>query len=64
MNVMLTCAGRRRYLVKFFQQALNGRGQVFAIDACASAPALWQADRSFVVPSLTDDTYMDTMLTL
>jgi carbamoyl-phosphate synthase large subunit len=37
MNVMLTCAGRRNYLVQFFQQALNGRGRVFAGDACGNA---------------------------
>jgi carbamoyl-phosphate synthase large subunit len=61
---MLTCAGRRNYLVKFFQEALNGRGQVFAADASADAPALQQAEKSFILPPLNQAAYIDTLLTL
>jgi len=64
MNVMLTCAGRRNYLVKSFQDALRGRGQVFAADASADAPALSQADKSFVLPLLDHPAYLDTLLAL
>jgi carbamoyl-phosphate synthase large subunit len=64
MNVMLTCAGRRNYLVQFFQQALKGRGRVFAGDACGDAPALGQADESFVLPPLKDAGYIDHLLAL
>jgi carbamoyl-phosphate synthase large subunit len=64
MNVMLTCAGRRNYLVQFFQQALRGRGEVFAGDACGQAPALRQADRSFILPPLSDAAYVDHLLAL
>jgi carbamoyl-phosphate synthase large subunit len=64
MNVMLTCAGRRNYLVKFFQEALRGRGQVFAADASADAPALRQADKSFILPPSNQAAYIDTLLTL
>jgi carbamoyl-phosphate synthase large subunit len=61
---MLTCAGRRNYLVKFFQEALEGRGLVFAADASADAPALLQADRSFILPALSDPAYIDTLLSI
>jgi len=64
MNVMLTCVGRRNYLVRFFQEALNGRGQVFAADASRDAPALRQADRSFILPASNQPAYIDTLLTL
>jgi carbamoyl-phosphate synthase large subunit len=59
MNVLLTCAGRRNYLVEFFQQALGGRGQVLAADASPTAPALQQADQSFVVPLVDQPDYLD-----
>jgi carbamoyl-phosphate synthase large subunit len=62
MNVMFTCAGRRNYLVKFFQEALRGRGQVFAADASAEAPALQQADKSFILPPISQPAYIDTLL--
>jgi len=64
MNVMLTCAGRRNYLLKSFQEALAGRGQVFAADASADAPALQQADKSFVLPGLSHPAYIDTLVAL
>ena len=64
MNVLLTCAGRRNYLVKYFQEALRSRGQVFAADVCADAPALKQADKSFVIPSIDQAAYIDTVLTM
>ena|SRR5246127_2696748 len=64
MNVMLTCAGRRNYLVKSFQEALKGRGQVFAADACADAPALRQADKSFLIPSVDQAAYIDTVFSI
>jgi carbamoyl-phosphate synthase large subunit len=64
MNVMLTCVGRRNYLVRFFQEALNGRGLVFAADASADAPALQQADKGFVLPSLKQPAYIDALVTI
>ena len=64
INILLTCAGRRNYLVDYFRQALAGRGQVFASDAALSAPALQEADRAFLVPAVTDPDYFNTLLTI
>lgn len=64
MNVMLTCAGRRNYLIKFFQKALKGRGCVFAGDASAAAPALQEADRGFVLPPVNRIDYFDVLLSI
>jgi carbamoyl-phosphate synthase large subunit len=62
MNVMLTCAGRRKYLVTFFREALHGDGSVFAGDANRGAPALAAADRAFILPSLDDPSYVECVL--
>jgi carbamoyl-phosphate synthase large subunit len=62
INILLTCAGRRNYLVDYFRQALAGRGQVFASDASLSAPALQEADRAFLVPAVTAPDYFDILL--
>jgi carbamoyl-phosphate synthase large subunit len=64
MNVLLTCAGRRNYLVEFFRVALEGRGQVYAADCSRDAPALHEADRAFVVPPLGHPEYIEHMLEL
>ncbi len=62
MNVLLSCAGRRNYLVRFFQDALAENGLVLAADASGDAPALQEADKAFVVPVLHDPGYIDAML--
>jgi carbamoyl-phosphate synthase large subunit len=64
LNVLLTCAGRRNYLVEWFRQALSGRGAVMAADASPDASALQEADQGFLVPPVTDPTYMDVLVEL
>jgi carbamoyl-phosphate synthase large subunit len=61
MNILLTCAGRRNYLVAYFQAALAGRGRVIACDSSDNAPALMAADRAFVVPPATHPGYFDVL---
>ena len=61
MNVLLTCAGRRNYLVRFFQEALGQRGKVIACDSSDSAPAFMEADRCFVVPPIDHAGYFDAL---
>jgi carbamoyl-phosphate synthase large subunit len=62
MNILLTCAGRRNYLVEFFQNELAGRGRVIACDADKMAPALAAADEAVVVPRMSDAGYFDALL--
>ena len=50
MNVLLTAAGRRSYLVKYFREALNGRGIVVCANCDPLAPAMQAADKSIAVP--------------
>ena len=64
MNVLLTCAGRRRFLVRYFCEALAGRGEVIACDSSEHAPALQDADRSFVVPAIDRSDYFDVLRSL
>lgn len=63
-NVLFTCAGRRTFIIRAFQQALNNCGRVFACDASPDAPALQMADKGFVVPSVEADNYLDVLLTI
>jgi carbamoyl-phosphate synthase large subunit len=62
INTLLTSAGRRNYLVEYFQEALRGRGKVFAADAKSSAPALQEADGVFLVPPIGHKHYLDALL--
>ncbi len=64
MNILLTCAGRRNYLLQFFKEALRGRGQVFTSDTNPIAPAMQEADKSFIVPNVYSPDYIDSLLSL
>jgi carbamoyl-phosphate synthase large subunit len=64
MNVLLTCAGRRNYLIEFFQNELGGRGRVIACDTSVAAPALAAADEGIIVPAMDDPGYFDALLAI
>jgi carbamoyl-phosphate synthase large subunit len=64
MNILLTSAGRRNYLVEFFQQALGEQGKVFAADARSDAAALRAADKSFLLPLVDDHHYLEKLMNL
>jgi carbamoyl-phosphate synthase large subunit len=64
VNVLLTCAGRRSYLVQFFKEALQGTGQVIACDCSASAPALRDADQAIIVPRIDAPDYFTRLQSL
>lgn len=64
MNVLISCAGRRNYLIQYFKEALAGNGQVIAIDADYNAPALHEADQAFIVPKVDDPIYLEMILKL
>ena len=53
MNVLITSASLKVSLVKAFQLALaqEGGGHVIAVDASPESPALYFADKAYIVPS-------------
>lgn len=62
MNVLIASAGRRNYLIEYFKAALGDDGLVIAADASPRAPALYQADRAFLVPAAADPGYLEAMV--
>jgi carbamoyl-phosphate synthase large subunit len=62
LNILLTCAGRRNYLVDYFQQALSGKGTVFATNNSAHSTAMIVAEKGFIVPSIYDPNYVDVLI--
>ena len=62
MNILLTSAGRRNYLVRYFKDALKGQGRILAADACEDAPALQEADVSLLVPPFCNDLYVASLI--
>lgn len=61
MNILLTSAGRRNYLVKYFKEAIQDQGEIHASNSVWS-PALEVADKAVITPLIYDDTYIQFIL--
>lgn len=61
-NLLISCAGRRSYLVEYFQEALAGAGKVVAANLIADAPAMLVADEAVIVPASHEPDYVPRLL--
>lgn len=62
MNILILSCGIRNKIVQYFKNALKGTGMVVATDCSPLAPALYEADRYYLVPKMTDEGYLDVIL--
>lgn len=61
MNILILSAGTRNKIVQYFKRELEGIGQVIATDNSNLAPAIYEADKFYIVPRITDENYIDTL---
>ncbi len=64
MNILITSAGTRGYLIRYFKKALKEKGKIFAADCSKYAPALYNADNYFIVPPASDKNYIDELFNI
>lgn len=61
MNILILSAGTRNKIVQYFKRAIGGNGNVIATDMSELAPAVYEADRFYKVPRMTDEGYIDVI---
>jgi len=61
MNILILSAGTRNKIVQYFKKAINGKGNVIATDCSNLAPAIYDADKYYIVPRMTDNGYIDVI---
>jgi len=59
MNILILSVGTRNKIVQYFRRTLAGKGSVIVADMQLTAPAIYEADRFYQVPRVTDPVYMD-----
>ncbi|HHV61372.1 MAG TPA: ATP-grasp domain-containing protein [Firmicutes bacterium] len=64
MNILFTSAGRRVSLLRSFRRALqaSGGGSILAADMDPTAPALFEADKGFLVPRVSSPDYISRVI--
>lgn len=62
MDILITSAGRRGYLIRYFKEALEGNGTVIAGNCIDGVPAFQEADKTVVTPMVYDEDYIPFLL--
>ena len=62
MNILILSAGTRNKIVQYFKRELAGKGNVVATDMSSIAPAIYEADKYYIVPRMTAPGYIDVIL--
>lgn len=64
MNYLMLSVGRRGELLKDFRKSISADSRIIATDLSPYAPALYMADKQYLVPRIDDPTYIDTVLAI
>lgn len=64
MNILILSCGTRNKIVQYFKKELVGIGEVIATDCSELAPALYDADKHFIVPRMDEEGYLDIILSI
>ena len=62
MNILILAAGTRNKIVQYFKKTFDGVGSVIATDTSELAPAIYDADKYYIVPPITEPRYIDIVL--
>lgn len=62
MNILITSAGRRVKLINYFKNELSHNDRIIVTDCNNTAPALYEADKGYLVPKIIDPMYVDKIL--
>ena len=62
MNLLILSAGTRNKVVQYFKKEVGAEGKVVATDCSNLAPAVYDADRFYLVPRITAPGYLDRIL--
>lgn len=59
MNVLILSAGTRNKIVHYFKNTFSDVGIIVATDMSELAPAIYDADKYYIVPRITETGYID-----
>ncbi|MCI9030960.1 MAG: ATP-grasp domain-containing protein [Clostridia bacterium] len=60
-NVLLLSVGTRNKIVRYFKEEFKSVGKVIATDMSELAPAIYEADKYYLVPPISAENYLDVI---
>lgn len=61
INILITSVGRRTALLEYFKKELQDIGNLIAVDSSKLAPALYTADKYYIVPRIDNPNYVNSI---
>src|SRR5690554_6333047 len=61
INILITSVGRRTKLLEYFKSELKDEGNIVVTDCNKLAPALYTADKYYIVPKISHPEYINTL---
>ena len=61
LNILLLSVGTRNKIVQYFKKNFSEYGKIIATDMSELAPAVYEADKFYKVPRMTDDGYIEVI---
>ncbi len=62
MNILILSVGTRNKIVQYFKNEIKENGKIIATDMSELAPAIYEADKFYIVPSINDPLYIDKIV--
>lgn len=62
INMLITSVGRRTRLLEYFKNELKDIGNLIATDCSRLAPAIYIADKHYIVPRIDDPNYINVII--
>lgn len=62
INLLVLSCGTRNKVVQYFRKIFEGKGTIVCTDCSSLAPALYEADKHYIVPRMTEQGYLDVIL--
>lgn len=62
MNFLILAAGTRNKIVQYFRRTWEDVGTVIATDASTLGPAIYDANKYYIVPPISDPEYIDIII--
>lgn len=63
-NILILSCGTRNKIIQYFKKTLCGKGNVIATDCSRYAPALYDADKYYIVSRMIEPGYLDEILNI
>ncbi|MFA1822245.1 ATP-grasp domain-containing protein [Virgibacillus oceani] len=64
INILILSCGTRNKIVQYFKREVDTKGTVIATDCTELAPALYEADKHYIVPRMDADGYVEKILSI